>query len=169
MNKFLHLCSKLGGSSKLISPVIKSKPEIFYKPIETCYRYYSQLRLSRAPLNINPESITKDVIVYKYENPRYFKFMNIFAIVQFSMFSMYSQFLAMSLRDIPASKKAIADDEDDDGEDRRPWYSKINLGGETFRYGMSIACFVVGECRQRAKWCRQHIANNQINFFQVLL
>lgn len=140
MNKILHLCGQnraILGILNSAKPTVNSKLAFWYKPIEISYRYYSQqLRVARAPLNINPAAVVKDVIVYKYENPKYFKYMNLFALVQFAMFSAYSQFTMAELRDTPVNKSEQAES--------LPWYSKFNLGNPTFRYGLSIGCFVIG-------------------------
>lgn len=142
MNKILHLC----GQHRVLSNIFKStnlaknaKSAIWYKPIEISYRYFSQqLKVPRAPLNIDPATIVKDIIVYKYENPKYFKYMNIFGIVQFAMLSYYSQFTAITLRDVPVDKTS-------ENYENLPWYSKMNIGNTNFRYWLSIACFTIGE------------------------
>lgn len=138
MNRVFGLCGKnvtFSNIFKSLGPTIATKPAILYKPIEASCRLFSQrLRTTRAPLNIDGAQITKDVIIYKYENPKYFKFMNVFALAQFAMFSTYSQFSALSLRSTPAPET----------NESQPWYMKFNMGDASFKYGLSIVCFVLG-------------------------
>ncbi|KAJ6628654.1 Transmembrane protein [Pseudolycoriella hygida] len=78
--------------------------------------------------------LVKDVIVFKYENPRFFKYLNIFAISQFFCWNYLAHFSFTSLRDSPVQ---------DTGEDVS-WWRKINLGENKYRNSLSIMCVVLG-------------------------
>uniref|UniRef100_A0A1A9WYI8 Transmembrane protein 223 n=1 Tax=Glossina brevipalpis TaxID=37001 RepID=A0A1A9WYI8_9MUSC len=78
-------------------------------------------------------NVSKDVILYKYENPRFFKVLNFFGISQFIFWTYLSHFAFTSLRDAPVEQK----------EDIA-WYERINLGENKYRNGISIMCFVIG-------------------------
>ncbi|KAF5272740.1 hypothetical protein FQA39_LY07767, partial [Lamprigera yunnana] len=78
-------------------------------------------------------NVIKDVILYKYENPKFFKTLNIFAFCQFGFWSYLSFFALTTLKDIPASESQDAE-----------WWKKINLGESKFKNSLSIISFVLG-------------------------
>lgn len=143
MNRLAYLCgqnrtilNKLSGHSSIW------KSTICYKPIDTVCRYIqttprTQLA-TRSSLNFDATSLTKDVMVFKYENPTYFKVMNIFALVQFAFFTYCGQFALSSLRNAPVDKE-----QEDYGD--LAWYQKINLGSSISRNGTAFICFLVGK------------------------
>lgn len=112
-----------------------------YKPSQTAWhqwkvqRFYS---VYSAPLDLNLKQLTKDVIVYRYENPRFFKFLNICAFVQFFTFSMLAEFNFRELRNVPVDEKA-------EGFDELPIYKRNNLGTPTFRTVMAVLLFGIGK------------------------
>lgn len=83
-------------------------------------------------------NLTKDVILFKYENPKYFRYMNIFAYCQFLFWSYMSHFAYTELRDTPMDK-LIANESD------IAWWQKINLGDSKYRTAITIFCFGIGE------------------------
>lgn len=110
-----------------------------------------------APTGSNSSStLAKDIIVYKYENPRFFKLMNIFAISQFlfwgelsfhqlEMLSWKSFLLGYlghwsftSLRDAKVSEEVKNNDD-------LSWWRKVNLGESKYKATIASLCVVVGE------------------------
>lgn len=83
-------------------------------------------------------NLAKDVILFKYENPRFFKFLNIFAISQFCFWNYLSHFSFTTLRDAPI-EHSVAEDPN------TAWYQKINLGENKFRNSITFFCFLIGE------------------------
>lgn len=147
MNRILFICGQHNRTvlSKFnsISPATILKPSLWYKPIETGCRFLKtsapgRTSINKSSLDIDPTALTKDVIIYKYENPKYFKYMNIFAIVQFMMLSYCSQFTLVGLRNRPVDKEA-------EGYKQLPWYAKYNLGDDRFRQGVSLILFGIGK------------------------
>lgn len=80
--------------------------------------------------------LVKDVIVFKYENPRFFKYLNIFAISQFLCWNYLAHFSFTSLRDAPVDNTTAED---------VAWWRKINLGENKYRNALTITCFIIGE------------------------
>ncbi|XP_073845597.1 transmembrane protein 223 [Musca autumnalis] len=80
-------------------------------------------------------NVAKDVIMYKYENPKFFKIINIFGICQFTFWAYLSHFAFTSLRDAPVEQK--------EGQEMA-WYERINLGENKYRNGITIMCFCIG-------------------------
>jgi hypothetical protein len=92
-----------------------------------------QKRLFTNAHNINTK-VVKDVILFKFENPNFFRIINIFAISQFVFWNYLSHFAYTSLKDAPPSEK------DDDS-----WYRKLpNLGENKYRNAITIMCFLIG-------------------------
>lgn len=79
-------------------------------------------------------NVAKDVILFKYDNPKFFKMLNIFALCQFGFWSYLSVFSFQTLRDAPVSKEADAS-----------WFRKINLGENKYKNTIAVCAFVVGE------------------------
>lgn len=115
------------------------KPALAYKPIQSSivlFKHCAQRKVGYLThVNIDPSKLTKDVIVFKYDNPRYFKIMNIFGVVQFVVWTALAEFNINTLRDIPV-------DETVENFNEQPFYKRINLGTDTYRYG--ISCLFVG-------------------------
>lgn len=74
MIRFIFDKARVASTLSFIKNVIK--PAI---PLQNFRLLSNQISKSAAPDYI----LSKDVIVYKYDNPRFFKLMNIFAISQF--------------------------------------------------------------------------------------
>ncbi|XP_065089940.1 transmembrane protein 223 [Ochlerotatus camptorhynchus] len=79
--------------------------------------------------------VIKDVMLYKYENPRFYRILNMFAISQFLFWGYLSHFAYTTLRDAPVP---------DDKRDDLAWYERINLGENKYRNGIAIMSFVIG-------------------------
>lgn len=86
----------------------------------------------------NTANLAKDVIVFKYENPRFYRNFNIFAICQFVFWAYLSQLTFTTLRDVPVAA-------DEKAKQDVAWWQKINLGGDRYRIGMTTFCFLIGK------------------------
>ncbi|KAM3966121.1 transmembrane protein 223 [Aphomia sociella] len=81
-------------------------------------------------------NVIKDVILFKYENPKFYMYMNVFAIVQYMFWSYLGIFAFSSLRDAPVDKSKITED--------TPWFRKINLGENKYKNGLGTIAVVIG-------------------------
>lgn len=81
-------------------------------------------------------NVAKDVILFKFENPNFFKYMNIFAIVQYMFWTYLGIFAFKSLRDAPVDKSTITDE--------TPWFRKINLGENKYRNTLGFIAVIIG-------------------------
>ncbi|KAJ0178116.1 hypothetical protein K1T71_005939 [Dendrolimus kikuchii] len=81
-------------------------------------------------------NVIKDVILFKYENPKFYRYMNIFALVQYMFWTYLGIFAFSSLRDAPVDSSMITED--------TPWFRKINLGENKYRNTLGIVAIVVG-------------------------
>lgn len=114
------------------------KPILYQLLSSDLFRQFQRKYSSYAPINIDARSLTKDVIVYKYENARFYKLMNIFAIVQFFFWLICSEFTLSTLRDTPI-------DETDPNFGTKPIYYRVNLGENKYKYGIATASFCLGK------------------------
>lgn len=122
--------------------IVKNPPRLVYKPIvytfSTNYlKQFCRSNATNAPLNIDTSNLAKDVIVFKYDNPKYFKMMNIFAVAQFFFWLICSEFTLSNLRNTPVN-------EGDPNFDDLPFYLKVNLGENKYKYGIALASFSFG-------------------------
>lgn len=62
--------------------IIRNTPKVQQLPKQFAIRCFSTKTLS-SPVNQSNSGLAKDILVYKYENPRFFMIMNVFAISQF--------------------------------------------------------------------------------------
>ena len=147
MNRISWLCS----ISRLSLPIVLGslKVPLSYRPvisqwtnvkstirrsISTDLQNSSKVNTVRAGMNINETQLVKDVIVFKYENPKFFRILNIFAISQFVFWTFMST-STFKLRSTPVEH--LQDRED------LAWWRKVNL--HDYRYYISIGCGLVGE------------------------
>lgn len=82
-------------------------------------------------------NVAKDVILYKYENPKYYMYMNIFAVVQYMFWTYLGLFALQNLRDAPVDRSKITDE--------TPWYRKINLGENKYRNTLGAVSIIIGK------------------------
>ncbi|CAO1425426.1 unnamed protein product [Diamesa tonsa] len=115
--------STLGTLSKI--------PNLWKNCNETRKRCFSQIAQESAN-----NQLAKDVIIYKFENPRFFKVVNIFAISQVFFWSYLSHFSYTSLKDAPIEE--IKDESVD-------WWRKINLGENKYRNAIAGMCLFIGK------------------------
>lgn len=80
-------------------------------------------------------NVAKDVILYKYENPKQMRAINFFALAQFFFWNYLSYVAFNELRDTPV---------DEEKKEELPFWQRINLGESKWRNGISIGCFLIG-------------------------
>lgn len=97
------------------------------------YHNTSQNRLYSKVLDQNT-NVVKDLMLFKYENPRFFKLLNIFGICQFCFWTYLSTFAFTTLRDAPVEINK-----------EMTWWRKINLGENKYRNTITVLCFFIGE------------------------
>lgn len=94
--------------------------------------------------------VTKDVLLFKYENSRFFHILNTFAVSQFIFWSYLSHLSFTTLRDVnkeEAEKQLLQQMNIGDGKQEPSglvWWRRINLGENKYRYGITVLCFSVG-------------------------
>lgn len=86
--------------------------------------------------NVNTK-VLKDVILFKYENPRFYKLLNFFAISQFFFWNYLSHFSFTKLKDAPVERNMDPD---------LPFWRKMNLGDNKYRNSLTVFCFLIGKC-----------------------
>lgn len=86
-----------------------------------------------ATVDVNT-NVVKDAIIFKYENPKFFKMLNLFAACQFGFWSYLSVFSFKTLRDVPANTEPNAS-----------WFRKINFGENKYKNTLAACAFIVGE------------------------
>lgn len=158
------LFQKLAQKSPSPSVLFKGAP-LAYKPIQFAFNVCTKRPYSTAaPININLSNLTKDVIVYKYENPRYFKLLNIFAIVQFVFWTMTVEFQMSQLRDTPV-------DETVPDFSELPLYKRKNLGSDKYKYGLAFVFVFIGEWAMGILrlWANFHLIDLPFSSHQQLL
>lgn len=82
-------------------------------------------------------NVLKDVILFSYDNPKFFKIMNICAICQYFFWCYFGHFCFTEMRDVPIEKKEITED--------TPWYMKINLGENKYKNTLGASAFIIGQ------------------------
>ncbi|XP_049874332.1 transmembrane protein 223 [Pectinophora gossypiella] len=81
-------------------------------------------------------NVAKDVILFKYENPKFYQYMNLFAVIQYMFWSYLGVFAFTTLRDAPVDQSKINED--------TPWYRRINLGENKYRNTLGAVAILVG-------------------------
>ncbi|PSN52737.1 hypothetical protein C0J52_06152 [Blattella germanica] len=136
INKTRSLSSHMAGISRAFHIYFRDLKHTKYQCgpiIRTC--------TSTATLDVNTK-VGKDVILYHYENPKFFRIVNIFALSQFGFWTYLSHFAFTSLKDAPAPKQM----------DSVPWWRRINLGENKYRNGLTALSFLVGYGILTAAW-----------------
>ena len=94
------------------------------------------------PYEVNTK-VSQDVLVYQFENPRFFKLMSIFGFGQCVFWTYLMGFTYTNLRDVSPEEESKMLGLD---EGSLPWWRKINLGSNMYRNGLSSLCFIFGKC-----------------------
>lgn len=111
------------------------------------YNYFRSVFIKNASsssVDVNT-NVAKDVILFKYENPKFFKMLNLFSFCQFGFWSYLSLFSFQTLRDAPASEELDAS-----------WFRRINLGENKYKNTIAVSAFMIGKVR-RTPHCRMLI------------
>ncbi|XP_030755410.1 transmembrane protein 223 [Sitophilus oryzae] len=90
-------------------------------------------QFSQKIIDVNT-NVVKDVILYKSENDRLLKILNVFGLFQFGLWSYVSLTAFKTLKNVPGGEL----DED------AVWWKKINLGESKYRNGLTIITFALG-------------------------
>ncbi|CAH1113303.1 unnamed protein product [Psylliodes chrysocephalus] len=94
-------------------------------------RNYFQRNFSQV-LDVNT-NVPKDVILYKHDNSRYFKIMNLAGFVQFGFWTYLSITAYTTLKDAPV-----------DHSKATRWWEKLNLGDNKYRNGITFCTGLIG-------------------------
>ncbi|XP_001869108.2 transmembrane protein 223 [Culex quinquefasciatus] len=89
-------------------------------------------------------NVVKDVMLFKYDNPKFFRMLNIFAISQFLFWGYLTHFAYTTLKDAPVPET--------EHPEELAWYQKINLGENKYRNGIAIMSFFIGYGILFASW-----------------
>ncbi|CAB0017002.1 unnamed protein product [Nesidiocoris tenuis] len=108
--------------------------------VENLKNNYST-RASLLELNTN---VAKDVILYKSDNARFYKYLNLFALSQFGFWLYLGEWAYSSMRDAPVDESAITED--------TPWYRKINLGENKYKNSLAGFCVLTGYIMLAGSW-----------------
>jgi hypothetical protein len=81
-------------------------------------------------------SVSKDVILFKYENPTFYRNLNIFACCQFLFWNYLSHFAFTTLKDAPVERNT---------DENQPMWRRINLGDNKYRNSITTICFLIGK------------------------
>lgn len=107
-------------------------------------------------------SAVKDIVLYKFESPRFFKFLNLFAITQYGFWTFISV-SSMSMVDVPVSIPETPTKEDED----LPFWRKINLGSDKYKYGLTVGSALMGK---RSNCCKNFLfSTGKVTEFTVKL
>lgn len=126
----------LTGIKSAATPVTtRTLPQVVNTLKSGPFRLFSS---SAAKSESEVSHFAKDIIVYKYENPKFFRLLNIFSISQFLFWGYMGHWSFTSLRDTKVSG-------DVEQDENASWFRKVNLGEDKYKYGMAGMCFVFGE------------------------
>ncbi|XP_068222994.1 transmembrane protein 223 [Palaemon carinicauda] len=91
----------------------------------------------------NEYAVEKDTLLYRFDNAKSIKLINVFAISQFVFWSYLGHFAFTMMKDVPVP-------EEDKANPNLPWWRKMNFG--KYRYGITTGCFVVGWGTMAIAW-----------------
>ncbi|XP_012269057.2 transmembrane protein 223 [Athalia rosae] len=137
-----------GGSTLVRSQVVKQSPRrfgILFRPKSSgTVRMPFPTSFYSAPIQIRgahtrpydiETNLPKDVILFKYDNPKYFKRLNIFAISQLLLWTYIAQFVYTELRDAPVVEVSKEDQQ---------WWQRVNFGEASNRKILTFIVWFVG-------------------------
>ncbi|XP_046736628.1 transmembrane protein 223 [Diprion similis] len=116
----------------------------FSRPGGTAGASFNQARevQTKKPYEI-PTNLSADTILYKNENRKLFKLLNIFGISQLIFWSYLAHFIYTMLKDVPISKSEV---------EELPWWRTINFGEKKMRTALSICTFLIGYAMFAFAW-----------------
>lgn len=105
----------------------------------SCRCYTTEKATQVVPLKAtkNEASAVKDIILYKFESPRFFKYLNLFAITQYGFWT-FIGVSSLSMVNIPVPEMSETEEED------IPFWRKINLGSDKYKYGLAAGSMLMG-------------------------
>ncbi|XP_072947769.1 transmembrane protein 223 [Epargyreus clarus] len=121
-----------------VSTILKRSAALRYPLKNSVNKIKTNTFSSLAPKKIHDvnTNVAKDVVLFKYENPKYFMYMNVFAVLQYMFWSYLGIFAFNSLKDAPVDRSKITDD--------TPWFRRINLGDNKYRNTLGAVSLLVG-------------------------
>lgn len=174
MNRYLNLCANIKSLTR--QPLQKLSTICFGNAPKPLHCTINHLKPSirqfatPAPINLNLSALAKDVIVFKYNNPRYFKLLNVFALIQFVFWLGLAEFNLFSFNknpdhgkseglegaeneNLPDSENIQLSDENVESVEQsgRLTVQKMaekfgfDVDVDRYRLGISIVCFTVGK------------------------
>ncbi|XP_065349060.1 transmembrane protein 223 [Cloeon dipterum] len=103
-------------------------------------RNFSLGRLLRSEKFEVDTKVSKDVILFHHENPRFFKMLNFFGLSQFA-FWMYLSYCCSTLKDVPVKDSANV-----------TWWQSVNLGEKKYKHALTVGSFLIGYLSLAASW-----------------
>nr|CAD7398409.1 unnamed protein product [Timema poppensis] len=86
-------------------------------------------------------NVVKDVILFRYENPKFFRILSIFSLCQFVFWMYLAHFSYTSLRDSPTTT-----------ESDTVWWRRINLGENKYKNTLATLCLVIAYGILASSW-----------------
>ncbi|CAL4186961.1 unnamed protein product, partial [Meganyctiphanes norvegica] len=118
----IRLTSQIYSS---IKQNIFKTPVLHIQPVRQCTQVFKH-RIIR-PAEESLLNVTKDTLLYKNENSKYLKIMNIFAFSQFFFWSYLSSVAFTEIKSVEVSEEMKKNKD-------LPWWRKMDMG--QYRYGM---------------------------------
>ncbi|CRK89030.1 CLUMA_CG002497, isoform A [Clunio marinus] len=87
--------------------------------------------------NSSSQSSAKDIVLFRYENLKVFRLINLFGTSQLFFWVYMGTWAFYDLRNVKVSEDQMNDED-------LAWWRKINLGEEKYRYSIAFFCFAVG-------------------------
>ncbi|XP_064622720.1 transmembrane protein 223-like [Lineus longissimus] len=89
------------------------------------------------PFEVDVNNVTQDIPVYTNDGQnRFFLLVSFFGVIQFGFWSYVAHFAYTTLRDAP-----VKEEQD---EETLPFWRKVNLGGNKYRFGTALLSITVG-------------------------
>lgn len=126
--------SVLSFASIALKRVQALKCLLYNNPIKSSIKPFSSV-VTKTVHDVNT-NVAKDVVLFKYENPKFYMYMNVFAIVQYMFWTYLGIFALKTLRDAPVDKSKITED--------TPWFRRINLGENKYRNTLGTVAILIG-------------------------
>ena len=126
--KTLHFNYSLLSSSKI--------SHHYVQPVREIRNFSAQVGSSH-----QNSALSKDVIVFKYDNPRFFKMMNFFAISQVLFWGYLAHWTFYGLKDVKQIKPV-----NEESNNELSWWKKINLGESKYKNSIAALCLFFGKC-----------------------
>lgn len=108
-----------------------------------CISLTSHVRLLPVqPLRSSHSAVVRDVVLFEHDRSRFFRLLALFCGGQFLFWSYLAYFAFTGLRDTRKSSKEPQKVRTEMGL----FSFDINLGSNTWRYGFTLGCLIIGKC-----------------------